>query len=682
LFSNYAKFLKVAPKILVNVIRYIFESYDKLLPPFITPEYINFLPHIINFPQIDVLIHDYSYKQHIVACRNGRLVTIKNAFVLKTYQSDYFLWRQEYPMPCHCDGLDYIQIATNLSSVLRANFDNIRNDSKGNKTHKCELCDKILTENTKARVFLPCQRVDIFVSGFADANNNGIFPLWLCGNNIDTLQKGDTAYVVAYYDIHLNYSLVKDKYMASMNEYFIGYNVSKINHVVNQNYFADLITQFWQLEVKTQWDYINYEMRNYDYILHSWYCLKKCLSVFAGDLFPADFVNLKLALLLSIVLINRPNLHPVIEYHSVKKELLDCKIKDPNTLIDDCINVFIYTTDDEIIMRAILDVTQQLENFHIFPTIYDTNSLYELLLKVNGGILLIKDANRLKKNDLEIINRLLKRKEVYIDQKYGTIKINCAIWLMVSEPVNKVTTTKGGCRIMTMGDLWPYETKDCFDIVLDLSRGNNLNKGVMLHFDFNYCNIILEKMLQGYQEMKYPPLAQRSNLKTVVKSLSKNIPRVERENIEEITKNNNKNALFILKKFYIGSRKNKQISISALNSMRKIANASSILRSMANGVARMYSFGKNGEIYLEIIDAVIAVMFNEETSLNKSGSENVIFGAKVTRFLMNQDQNLDLVALDDEKFSYLEKSDKQFLGIYCDILDFISSVEDRSSYEH
>ena len=165
-------------------------------------------------------------------------------------------------------------------------------------------------------------------------------PLWVFGNYIDTLTKGDTIFAVVYYDIHLAYSQVNQRCLASMNEYFIGYNISKINHVVNQDYFANLITQFWQCEVKTQWDFINYDLKNYDYILHSWYSIKKCLSVFAKELFPSDFINLKLALLLSIVLINRPNLRPVIEYHSVKK-ISDSKIKDPNSWLDDCINVFI-----------------------------------------------------------------------------------------------------------------------------------------------------------------------------------------------------------------------------------------------------------------------------------------------------------------------------------------------------
>ena len=101
---------------------------------------------------------------------------------------------------------------------------------------------------------------------------------------------------------------------------------------------------------------------------------------------------------------------------------------------------------------------------------------------------------------------------------------------------------------------------------------------------------------------------------------------------------------------------------------------------MANGMEKMYSFGKNGEVYLEVIDAIIAVMFNEETSSNRYGPENVVFGGKITRLFMNQNQDLDIVEGFDDTPLYLEKSDKQFLKIYQDILDFIMSSS-NFSYE-
>ena len=676
MFSNFPKFLKIAPKTLVNVIAYIFESYNKLLPSFITPEYINFVPQIINFPLIETMIQDYSYKQHLISCRNGRLMIIKNAFVLKTYQPEYFLWRQEYNMPCHCDDQDVFQKTINLPSLLRINFDNIRSETKSGQ-QKCKECGGMLIENTKARVFLPCQRVDVFIPSFANCNNNGIFPLWLYGNNIEALHKGDTIFAVVYYDIYLSYTLIKERFLASMSEFFIAYNLSQINHVVNQNYFAELITRFWQYEVKTQWDFINYDLKNYDYILHSWYCLKKCISVFAGEFFPADFLNLKLALLFSVVLVNRLNLRPVIEYHSVKKESLDSKIKDPNTLVDDCINIFICSNDDEIIMRAILAVTKNLENFHVFPTVYDNYSLLEFLLKVNGGILLIKDPNRLKKTELDIVNQLLKRGEICVDAKYGAVKISCAVWMIASEPIIKPPKSLGW-KILTISDYWPYDTADSFDIIVDLCRENNIYKGISIRFDKNYCNMLVESMTQQSATHENQQLAQRPNINSIMKSLSKNIRRVEKENMEEVTQKNHRNAISLLKKFYIGSRRNKKISISSLNSMRKIANASSILRCMANGIEKMYSFGRNGEIYLEVIDTVIGIMFNEETSLNKQGPENVVFGGKVTRFFMNQNQDLDEVEGPNETLAYLEKSDKQFLRIYQDILDFLGNFEERS----
>ncbi len=625
------------------------------------------------------MIQNYSYKQHIIAHRNGRLMGIKNAFVLKTYQSEYFLWRQEYTIPCHCNDLDSMQKTVTLPSLLRVNLENIRNEAKS-KFQKCKTCGTQLLENKKGRVFLPCQRVDVYISSISQSNNNGIFPLWLLGSDIESLQKGDTIYSVVYYDIYLSYAVVKDRCMATMNEFFIAYNLHIINHVVNQNYFAELIKKFWQYEVKTQWDFINYDLKNYDYILHSWYSIKKSLIVFTEGFFPPDFLNLRLAILLSVILINRPNLRPVIEYHSVRKESLDSEIKDPNTLVDDCINLFIYTNDDEVIMRTILEVTKDLENFHVFPTIYDTTSLVEFLFKVNGGILLIKSPTSLKKNEIEIINKILKRGEVCIDQKYGSIKINCAVWILASEPVTK-PSKNGGWKILTIQDFWPYDTVDCFDIVIDLSRENNLYKGIRIQFDENYCNMLIEKMLQAQFQPKSqdsPQIKDRKSMKKFLDSLSQKVKRVERGNMEEITKKNHLNAITLLKKFYIGSHKNKKISISALTSMRKIANASSILRTMANGIQKMYSFGRNGEIYLEVIDAVIGIMFNEETSLNRRGPDNVVFGGKVTRFFMSQSQDLDELEGPDDTSVYLEKSDRQFLRIYQDILDFIGNCGERS----
>ena len=331
-------------------------------------------------------------------------------------------------------------------------------------------------------------------------------------------------------------------------------------------------------------------------------------------------------------------------------------------------------------MRAILDATTQLENFYIFPTIYDNQSLLDFLLKVNGGILLIKNPHRLKKNEADIVNQILKKSEICIDQKFGNVKINCAVWMVSSEAIAKPNNTKGGWKILSIQDFWPCSTSDCFDIVLDLCRINNIYKGVHTRFDFNYCNNLLQKMTRVFNEDGDDTLvkAQDPMMKSIVRSLSKNVRKVERKNMGEITRRNHQNTIFFLKKFYTKSRKNKQISIASLNSMRKIANASSILRTMANGMEKMYSFGKNGEVYLEVIDAVIAVMFNEKTSLNRHGPENVVFGGKITRFFMNQNQDLDIVEGIDDTPLYLEKSDKQFLKIYQDILDFIMNSSDFS----
>ena len=63
--------------------------------------------------------------------------------------------------------------------------------------------------------------------------------------------------------------------------------------------------------------------------------------------------------------------------------------------------------------------------------------------------------------------------------------------------------------------------------------------------------------------------------------------------------------------------------------MRKVANACALLRFLVHKNEAAFN---GGELYLEISDVFISILLNEETTLNKFGSDGVVFGGRASKF--------------------------------------------------
>lgn len=101
------------------------------------------------------------------------------------------------------------------------------------------------------------------------------------------------------------------------------------------------------------------------------------------------------------------------------------------------------------------------------------------------------EPNIKSKKDLDIINKILKRQPITINDNYGPITINCSLWVFASdESLGPQATKRNNRDPFLMRDYCPL-TQDQFDIVLDLSRANNLAKGVQLNHDLYHVDSLL-----------------------------------------------------------------------------------------------------------------------------------------------------------------------------------------------
>jgi hypothetical protein len=391
-----------------------------------------------------------------------------------------------------------------------------------------------------------------------------------------------------------------------------------------------------------------------------------------------DMINLKLALLMSVLLINRPSLKPIVDYQSLKKAQTMADHSKTPTIIDERLHVFVFTDQFEIVSKTLYNLIDNLENAFFFPSVYDNNSLMEFLIRLNGGILVIFEPNRLKKSEVNLINQLLKGDNIFINESYGSLKINCAVWILASEPIKE----RKDWKVETIQDYWQGDP-DYFDIILDLSRINNLIKGVNLKMDLSYADSLLRDHFGGFgceeeEEISQPAFKKQS----VTKPRNETEP--NKENLEDVMRNNNVQSLTLMKRFYSASRKSKQVAVTDLNSLRKIAAASNLLRSLAFGIDKIKHYYSKEFPDLEIIDVVVAILMNEETTMNRKGGENVVFGCTITKFF-GQDER-DMQAWDKPNGhdgSILGPREKKFLEIYQDILDFVNRFDmNRSEIDY
>jgi len=597
-------------------------------------------------------------------------MTIENASVVKVYQPDYFLWRQSFKANCACEGQERSLVVNHLPAMLRINFAKLKENSKW---QKCCLCNKPMTEEVKQRVFFPCQRVDIHLPNFSNQKRNELYPLWLINDDICKLKKGDVLSAVVYYDIYVDYTLNNGRMLGAMHDFFIGYHLAKMSLSRNQKFFSELISKLGASSL-VELEFLSYDIKNYDYILSRWQNVSKCLSNLSGDFLKSEIISLNFALLLSITLMNKSSLKPAIDFHSVGKFHVE-KVKYQESgqqLLDQRINLFMFTDQIEIIIKLVLDVTAHLENLYIFPTVYDTNSLFDFFVKLNGGILLLIEPQRLKKSELTMITQIVKGEKVYLNEAYGSLQVNCAVWVIASEPI-KQQKPNTGWKLMTIEDYWDNGAYEYFDIILDLSKSNNLIKGVQLKLDLNYADRLLRSLTNPNSRIETPIYSQILSKRAQQDQFS------EESNAKNIFISNNHQAISLLQRFYGASRKCKQISIPELNSLRKIASASALLRGFTTGRERIKYLFEAESPYLEIIDVIISILLNEESAINRRGTDNAILGNEVIKFLANDDLEFTKLEKVTNGEIYLSPKDKKFLQLYQGILDFISGVENRFS---
>lgn len=450
----------------------------------------------------------------------------------------------------------------------------------------CETCKTPFKESQANRVFLNCQKVEAFIPELSKKTH-----LWLLDGFLNKLEPGMRFNGVCYYDINLDYTIQNSRYIANFREYFVLISANIYLNIQNRAFFQGLSPK----------KPIQPPSNN---VFEQWMVLKEFCNRSVGEgIIPKEtLMGFKFGLFLSVIMKNRA----FLGFYSGKDEIK--AIIKPNIefqpICDEYnLHLFIIGESEGIILRTILDLGSKLDNFGVWPYNSDESTLYEFLLHQQNGIIFIPDAGvRLKKQELYLLTKILRREEIELPNK-EKFHLNACLWFYGS-PSQNISGKKGNNEIWTVRDVLGLESFDNLDLVIDISRRNNILKKIKHEkLDKKGSDLLLESFLTDINK----PLGQKSFI------LQRN-PFLEKINLDyHNDEEDNKGILVpkdpikLMQAYFKVARKAKAYSISNYNSFRKICTSLSLVR----------SFYLEKPQKIQLIDVIIGIMLDEITTGNK-----------------------------------------------------------------
>ena len=544
-----------------------------------------------------------------------------------------------------------------------------------------------------------CQKVQVYVKELKKKT----LELWLVDKFVGKFPVGAKFNGACYYDQNVKYSVQNNRMLGITEEYLQLVSPNFAGNCLNIEFFKEIMSKFnivtyekmnnQEMLSDFKLDHEKTEKNSIDILVENWLSFHQIANLFGTNTLPPDlYLAFRITIMASIFLKNRD----YIKNYPNFPEKIICSSFEPSsfpTIIDEYnMHVFIMADYETIIFDSIIEFTKKINNIGVWPYYSDDESLLDFLLSVQNGIILINNVQRLKKNELYFISKILRREEIEL----GGVKVslNCVVWCIGDTIISaKKAKNNDKTEILTIKDFVAIDCFDNFDVVLDLTRKNNQTKKINHNFDFTYTDFFLQKFQTTTVTKNYfnmDSLISRQNIRIPTQNKDFNFSR------EDFKKNYSKNdssflnensfdqnfkqELYlspnnILQRYFQIARKAKTYSIGNYNSLRKLTMALSILRNFFLIKKQNKLFLKK-EVKFDEIDVIVGIMIDEMSTASKfkenSYSNNaVVFGTVKNSKIGNFFMGLDLEELEKEKevLTKREKEKKGFLEIYGEILE-------------
>lgn len=547
-----------------------------------------------------------------------------------------------------------------------------------------------------------CQKVQVYVKELKKKN----LELWLVDKFVGKFPVGAKFNGICYYDQNVKYSMQNNRMLGITEEYLQLVSPNFAGNCLNIEFFKEIMSKFniasfdkinnQEMLLDFKNDHEKTEKGSIDALFESWLVFHQIANLFATNTLPPDqYLSFRITLMASIFLKNRD----YIKNYPNFPEKVICSSFEPSSfpsIIDEYnLHVFIMADFETVVFDSIIEFTKKINNIGIWPYYSDDESLLDFLLSVQNGILLINNVQRLKKNELYFISKILRREEIEL----GGVKVslNCAVWCIGDTAISsKKTRNNEKVEILTVKDFVAIDCFDNFDVVLDLTRKNNLTKKINHNFDYSYADFFLQKFQMNTITKNYfniDSLISRQNIRIATKNkehnfsredfkknYSKNDSSIQQDVNENSLEQNFKKELYlspnnILQKYFQIARKAKTYSVGNYNSLRKLTIALSILRNFFLTRKQNRLFLKK-EVKFDEIDVIVGIMIDEMSTAckfkeNSYSNNAVVFGtvknSKIGNFLMGLD--LEEFQKEKEVLTKNEKEKKGFLEIYGEIME-------------
>jgi len=621
IIKNYKRFLKLLNQLTYEFLTSYYSLSSISKPDFFLERTLYSFPNFSNFPLIEAPLNDFEFKSFISQSKSGHLIHLQSIQVLKIYPPECFLWLQLFIKPCDCllppsekKGPPFY-LKHSFLDVLKANYNDLRAVIK-KKLMVCGICGVNYHESEQNRVFLNCQKIEAFMPELSKKTH-----LWLLDGFLNKLKPGMRFNGVCFYDINLEFNVQNSRYLGGFREYFVLISANLFMNVMNRTFFQGISKK------------ITNNLHGFPKesgLFGQWLAIKALCNIAIGfNLLPNDtLISLRISLFASLTLKNRVFLN---FYSESSKSFIKpannsdfLPISDENNL-----HLFIIGENESLITRTILEIGSNLENFGIWPYNSDDNSLYDFLMHMQDGIIFIPDAGaRLKKNELYLLTKILRREEIDINNK-EKLFMNSTLWFY---GIPNIKPQKEAI-IWTIRDILPLESYDNLDIVIDISRRNaGLKRIKHEKFDLKASDKLLNAFLrEKKQVLEKKSVILYNNSGICEENLKENLKKIPEfqpdyhENDEIADNPSHKylkdQPLKLMQAYFRTARKAKAYSIGNYNSFRKTCIAISLIRG--------FSYGKNnGKI--ELIDVILAIMLDEMSTSNKFKENervnSVVFG--------------------------------------------------------
>ena len=548
----------------------------------------------------------------------------------------------------------------------------------------CDVCGVLYKESEENRIFLNCQKVEAYLPEISKKTH-----LWLLEGFLNKLKPGMRFNGVCYYDINIDYRVENSRYFGILHEYFVLISANLYITVLNKGFFENLTAKISKNTQKMQ------NMLNSNILFEQWLMIKYISNICIGSyILPDDtLIAYKMAILSSIMLKHRAflsyygeNTKNLLKTHENSNDFLS--ISDEFNL-----HLFFIADNEAILVKVILDIGGQLENFGLWPYNSDDNTLYEFLMHMQNGIIFIPDAGcRLRKHELYLITKILRREEIELPNKEKFL-MNTTLWIYGTPNIK----TKENGNILTIRDIVNLESFDNIDIIIDISR-KNANFKRIRHEKFD--NKVSDKLLDYFQQdnTNECPLGRKTNI-IYNNGENEDILKVSKKSIQndyhqEHNDSMERNPVKLMQAYFKLARKAKCYSIVNYNSFRKTCFSISLIRN--------YYINKSNlsKPHIELIDVLIGIMLDELTTSNKYKEtervNSVVFGtvkaSKIGSFWLDceeviakiESENKNEILLDFKKDEFLKGVREREKQLFEEIIEEIMELcgrNDRNNNE-